>query len=207
MAFVLYGAVATLGSSRVLARALTDKVVLPRDTPHEVKPETVMDEMAKNILQKAPKGANCKNSTALADNSLVAHLWNTHDTCYLLIVTPAIDNAIVQQLWLVMEREFARCRKEAKTAQAFEKILGNCFQACNQELDDVVAKSQRKVPRPGDDDVVIQAVRSIASFFRGEVKCTKKLATKCLGTTISVFFTILAVIFAIISCPLKGEES
>ena len=121
MAFVLYGAVATLGSSRVLARALTDKVVLPRDTPHEVKPETVMDEMAKNILQKAPKGANCKNSTALADNSLVAHLWNTHDTCYLLIVTPAIDNAIVQQLWLVMEREYV----------SLCGVDGSCWRGCD----------------------------------------------------------------------------
>jgi hypothetical protein len=207
MAFVLYGAVSTVGSGAVLARALTDKVALPRDTPHDVKKEAVMDQMAVNILSKAPRDPDTKVSTALADNSLVAHLWNCRDTCYLLIVTPAIDNAIVVQLWNVMEAEYSRCRREGKTAQVYEHMLLNCLASCNEELDDAVAKSQMQMPaREDEDDVLVQAMRFLTRLVMGEVKCDKKMATKCFGTTVSLFFTGLAVVFAIISCPLKGDE-
>jgi hypothetical protein len=207
MAFILYGAVSTVGSGTVLARALTDKVALPSDTPHDVKKEAVMDQMAANILAKAPRDPDTKVTTALADGSLVAHLWNRRDTCYLLIVTPAIDNAIVVQLWNVMEAEYGRCRREGKTAQVYEHVLGRCLAACNTELDDAVAKSQMQMPaREDEDDVLIQAMRFLTRLAVGDVKCDRKMATKCFGTSVSLFFTVLAVVFAIISCPLKGDD-
>jgi len=203
MAFILYGAVSNLGSGKVLCRALTDKVMLPKDTPHDVKKEAVMDGMANSILEKAPTTPNTKLSTALAESSLNAHLWNTDDTCFLLIVTPAVDNALVQQLWLMMQAEYIKCRRSGKSVVVFEASLKRHLQACNEELDDAIAESQKQVPRPEDADIVVRAVEGVWKIATGKAKCTRKMASKIFGASVTVFFTGMAVVFAIISCPLK----
>ena len=55
-----------------------------------------------------------------------------------------------------MESEYIRCRRQGKTVEVYKRALANCLKACNKELDDVVAKSQKQIPREGDDDVVVQ---------------------------------------------------
>jgi hypothetical protein len=203
MAFVLYGAVSPLGSGKVLARALTDKVVLPSDTPHGVEKQSVMDGMATNILVKAPSGPGVRVSTALSDGSLMAHLSNSSDTSYLLIVTPAMDNALVLQLWNLMEAEYRSCRQSGRNALVFEQALGRALAGCNAEMDEAVAQAQRERPRRAEDDAVVHAVMEALRVCRGETKCTAKKARKCFGMSVSVTFAVMAVVFAIISCPLK----
>ena len=202
MAFVLYGAVSNLGSGKILCRCLTDKVRLPRDTPHDVSKESVMDKLALSILEKAPSKPSTKVSTYVADRSLAAHLWNNTDVCYLLIVTPAVDNGFVEQLWKLMDSEMRRCRMQGMTAQKYEAVLRNILMSCNRELDDVISKAKAMQPT-AEDDIVIAPILAAYRYCKGEEKCTPKKLRKYIGLSVSVFFAGLAVVFAIISCPLK----
>ena len=216
-AAVLYGAACTVGSDQILGRALAEQVSLPADAPQGADKESMMDTLAKNIMSKAPHTPNCKNSTTVAAKTLVAHLWNAQQARYLLITTPGIHNAVVEQLWTVMDAQYVRCRQAGQTSDAFQTDLASLINTCNLQhnvavravhADQAQAAEQEARDFSADEDIVVRALLSICDLCRGKWKLTWtwKAARKCLGIGLPIFLVGLATTFALMACPLKDDN-